>query len=133
VAIQSSRTERATGSLLRRVLRVAAWLLFAFIVFATLSPIDLRPVSLLPVNLERAAAFAVLGVVFALAYPRHMVLVAGLIAVTAVGLEVLQILGPGRHGRLLDLLVKAAGGLFGIAMALVLHRVRQSRISPEPR
>ena len=39
--------------------------------FVTLSPIGWRPVTPAPVNLERFAAYAVLGGVFCLGYPKH--------------------------------------------------------------
>eukprot|EP01133_Synstelium_polycarpum_P020244 gene20244-24271_t len=54
-----------------KLIQIAAWLLFAAILFITVDPISLRPESGLPVNVERFAAFAVLGFVFAAAYPRR--------------------------------------------------------------
>ena len=76
---------------MRLLLRVVAWLLLAGLVFVTLSPIDLRPISPLPTQLERAAALAVVGFVFAIAYPRRILLVALLVLGATVMLEVLQL------------------------------------------
>jgi hypothetical protein len=108
-------------------LRVLAWVLLVGLVFVTLSPIDLRPVSPLPTQLERAAALAVIGFVFALAYPRHIVLVTLLVVGATVALEVLQLVSPSRHGRLADLAVKSAGALAGIGAGWVAPRLLSRR------
>jgi VanZ family protein len=110
--------------MVQRVSTIAGWLALAFIVYATLSPIDDRPVIAGP-QVEHFAAFALVGLSFGLAYPRRVFLVAALILISAFGLEALQLLTPDRHARLLDALVKAAGGVFGIGIGqlaqLVLH------------
>jgi hypothetical protein len=62
--------------MIHKLIAVAAWTLLAFIAYATLSPIHSRPTLLASPNLERLAAFTVLGALFCLAYPRHIVLVA---------------------------------------------------------
>lgn len=106
----------------RKTIRIAAWLVLAFIVFATLSPIGWRPQSALPVNLERGAAFLLAGGLFGLAYPRH-ILPAGLVlGAGVVGLELLQTLQPGRHGRELDALVKLAGAALGLGLGWLVSR-----------
>jgi VanZ family protein len=102
-------------AMVQRVSTVAGWLALAFIVYATLSPIDDRPV-IAGAQLEHFAAFAVVGLAFGLAYPRRVFLVATIILITAFGLEALQLLTPDRHARLLDALVKAAGGVCGIGI-----------------
>jgi VanZ family protein len=100
-------------AMVQRVSTVAGWIALAFIVYATLSPIDDRPV-IAGAQLEHFAAFAVVGLAFSLAYPRRVFLVATIIFISAFGLEALQLLTPDRHARLLDALVKAAGGVCGI-------------------
>jgi VanZ family protein len=67
-------------------------------------------------QLEHFAAFAVVGLAFGFGYPRRVFLVATIIFVSAFGLEALQLLTPDRHARLLDALVKAAGGVCGIGI-----------------
>jgi VanZ family protein len=99
--------------MIQRVSFIAGWLALAFIVYATLSPIDARPVIAAP-QLEHFAAFALLGLAFALAYPSRVLLIVVIVVATAVGLEALQLLTPDRHGRVLDALVKALGGICGI-------------------
>lgn len=100
----------------RRLAAVAAWLSLGFIAFATLSPIGVRP-HVAGVGLEHIAAFAVTGVLFALAYPRHSVVVAILVLGSAAVLELSQLFTPDRHARFSDLLVKLAGGSLGIVLA----------------
>jgi VanZ family protein len=100
--------------MVQRVSTVAGWLALAFIVYATLSPIDDRPV-IAGAQLEHFAAFSVVGLAFGLAYPKRVFLVAIIILISAFGLEALQLLRPDRDARLLDALVKAAGGVCGIA------------------
>ena len=108
---------RSTG------LRVLAWLLLAGLIFVTLSPINLRPISPLPTQLERALALAVVGFVFALAYPRHLWVVALLVLGSTVLLEFLQLVQPSRHGRVIDVMVKLVGGGFGLAAGTILTRL----------
>ena len=99
------------------VSRWAAWPLLAAVVFVTLSPISFRPVTGGPVDIERFIAFAVLGAVFCLAYPKHRVLVLVFLVAVAGALEVLQHLIPTRHGRLSDAAVKVLGAATGVILA----------------
>jgi hypothetical protein len=106
----------------RRVIRVAAWCSLAFVAFATLGPLGLRPTTGLSPQLERLAAFFVVGGLFAAAYPRHIILAAIVVLGTAVLLELLQLLAPSRHGRLFDAGIKIVGGSLGLVLGWVLSR-----------
>lgn len=106
-------------------LRGLAWLLLAGLIFATLSPINLRPISPLPTQIERALALALVGFVFALAYPRRIMLVAVIVLGSTLLLEVLQLASPSRHGRILDVAVKLAGGGAGLLAGWLLMRLRR--------
>jgi hypothetical protein len=116
-------------AMIQRVSVAAGWLALAFIVYATLSPIDARPVVARP-HFEHFAAFAVMGLAFGLAYPNRLLLVVAVVFGSAFGLEALQLLTPDRHGRFLDALVKASGGICGIGagqlMLLVLASFARS-------
>jgi hypothetical protein len=92
------------------------------IAFVTLSPIGLRP-NIADPNLERFAAFAVLGLLLGMAYPGRRALFAVTIVVAAVLLEALQLFIPDRDAEYLEMLIKAAGGLAGMGFAAVLSRV----------
>jgi VanZ like family len=109
-----------------KFITVVAWALLAFITFATLSPIQNRPTLPTSSNFEHLAAFAVLGVLFCLAYPRHTFLASVIVLGSAALLESLQLLTPDRHGRLLDMALKIAGGGLGIAAGRTILHFKQS-------
>jgi VanZ family protein len=118
----------------QRLFILAGWVALALIAYATLSPIKDRPV-IAGLQLEHFAAFALLGFAFALGYPRRTVLIIAIVIGSAFTLEALQLLTPDRHGRLLDALVKAAGGLSGIGvtrLGLPILEARFSRIKASP-
>ena len=112
--------------------RWTAWILVAVLVFVTLAPIDLRPVMTESANVERAAAYGLLGFLFTLAYPKHRVLALIAVAVVAGMLELGQLLTLTRHGRLPDFLVKTFAGAVGAVLAYGLLFVRGHR-SEAPR
>jgi len=115
-------------AMIQKVSIAAGWLALAFIVYATLSPIQDRPVVAGP-QLEHFAAFALMGLAFALAYPNRILLVVAIVVGSAIGLEVLQLLTPDRHGRVLDALVKAAGGVCGISAGQLMSFLLRTRIA----
>jgi hypothetical protein len=100
----------------RRLAAVGAWLSLGFIAYATLSPLAVRP-HVASVGFEHIGAFAVTGLLFAVAYPRHSLTVAILVFGSAIILEFSQLLTPDRHARFSDLLIKLAGGSIGILTA----------------
>jgi VanZ family protein len=72
---------------------------------------------------ERAVAFAVLGLLFGLGYPDWpWITLAGVVA-SALLLEAIQTLVPGRHGRMADAMQKMAGGVIGWAAAALIVMV----------
>ena len=102
--------------------RTAALALFAIIIFATLSPIQMRP-HLAEANVERALAYVLLGFALALGFPNRLYQAVIFVAVTAGMLELLQLIDPGRHARLIDALVKAFAGVVGIVAGHLIVRV----------
>lgn len=112
---------------LSRLLRLAAWVLLMVIGFFTLSPIELRPVTPALPDVERIAAFVLLGAVFCLAYSGMPVrALLGVVAAVVV-LEVLQNVVPGRHGLPQDAVMKASGAVVGAALAMLFDRRYRSR------
>jgi VanZ family protein len=107
----------------RTVTATAAWTSLAFIAYATLSPLNERPefdTDLFSLShLDHYLAFAVAGSFFGLAYPRQMFFVCILVIGSAVILELLQLLTPDRHARVIDAVRKIIGGAIGIAFALL--------------
>jgi VanZ family protein len=108
-----------------RFSKPVAWLLLAAIVFVTVSPIGLRPHTITSVNIDRALAYLVVGLAFALAYPRHWPAVAALLVIGAVGIELLQYLSPTRHARMHDAAVKAVGACIGVMLGMLVNRLRR--------
>jgi hypothetical protein len=104
----------------QKFITIAAWLFLAFIAYATISPIQDRPTLPTSSSFEHLAAFAVLGALFCLAYPRQIALVLLIVLGSAVLLELMQLLTPGRHGRISDAVEKMAGGAAGIAAGLAI-------------
>lgn len=98
---------------MRRLAMIAAWLLLLLVLAVTISPLADRPTTGMPVSIERFGAFFVVGCLFSVAYPRRILAVMVLMVAAAIGFEVLQALSPDRHARVLDLSVKALGGLVG--------------------
>ena len=104
----------------RTVFMYLAWSALLAVAIVTLSPIGMRPRLPMPVDLERAAAYLAVGLLFALAYPRHVWLALAIVVLGLLGLEWLQGLRPDRHARLGDAMVKGAGALFGLGAGWLL-------------
>lgn len=115
----------------KRLLRIAAWASMSFIAYATLSPLRDRPTLLVSSNVEHVAAFVVVGALFCLAYPRRIPTVLIFVLGSAVSLEVLQLLTPDRHARVLDGVQKIAGGVLGVFAGRAILYLERARSWPE--
>jgi len=115
--------------MIRKLSLVSSWATLALVAAATLSSLALRP-HLFAVHIEHVGAFAVVGLLFCLAYPRRTVLVCAVVLGSAALLEMLQLLTPDRHGQMSDLLFKLAGGASGIAVGKVASRFNDSDARP---
>jgi uncharacterized protein YqgC (DUF456 family) len=109
------------------IFRGIAWLLVLAVAVMTLSPISQRPVTAAPADFERFLAFAMVGGAFCLGYPKHRIGVILLVIALVGVLELAQDLVPGRHGRLQDAALKAAGALFGIAIGMFIDGWKRSQ------
>lgn len=116
------------SSAVRRLTRILAWLCLGYIVFVTVGPIWVRPETGVSPQLERLVAFAVVGTLFAAAYPRHIVLAGIVVIGAAILLEAFQLLEASRHGRLFDASVKIVGGLIGLGVGWVFARLTRRPI-----
>jgi hypothetical protein len=107
------------------LIKIPAWASLCFIAYATLSPVRDRPTLLISSSVEHLAAFAVFGALFCLAYPRRIPAVLVFVVSSAALLEVLQLLTPDRHARILDAFQKIVGGILGVfAGRAILHLER---------
>jgi VanZ family protein len=118
--------------MVRKLLVLLAWVSLGYVMFVTLSPIGLRPIATHNPAYERLVAYAILGILFGLAYRGRSFMAAGIVVGAAIALEGLQYLTPDRHGRLMDLLEKVSGGLLGVWVAIAASRylARLSARSP---
>lgn len=112
--------------MIQRLVTVIGWAILAFIAYATLCPIGLRP-EFSDAHFEHFGAFAVWGLIFAVAYPRHLGLVVLIVVGSALALELMQLLTPDRHGRIIDASIKAAGGLLGVGIGRLVYAVIRAR------
>ena len=101
--------------------------LLVALLFVTLAPIDLRPVSGASPQFERFVAVWLVGLVFAIAWPRQFWFAAAALVACVVLSELLQELVPTRHGRLLDAVVKLAGGAVGLTLGRLVWLFRPGR------
>src|ERR1700761_7282900 len=92
--------------------------------FVTLCPIGLRP-HFMSANLERFGAYLLLGVLVSRAAGRQAMGATLAVMALAFGLEAAQRLAPGRHAVLADAVVKAFGGVTGVAGYQLLFPLRR--------
>jgi VanZ family protein len=109
-----------------RLFRISAWLCLAAIGVLSLVTPSLRPVTFLPHNFEHVAVFSLAGLAIGLGYPnratQHMI---GL-TLFAAAIELAQFYAPGRHPRVSDFVVDALGACAGVALALMLIRLKRA-------
>jgi hypothetical protein len=108
-----------------KILRTLAFVILALIVFSSLSPALLRPETG-HVTFERWAAFALFGTCLGLGFPAAIGRGVIFVLLVVAGLEVLQELAPGRHGRIEDAFIKSAGALAGLGTAAAAEFIRKS-------
>ena len=102
--------------------QIGAWLLAGAVALAALGPARYRPRLWITHYGEHALAFILVGLAFALAYPRQRLLVAVMLIVLTGLLELVQLLIPGRHARLNDWLVDVLAALIGVALVAMIDR-----------
>jgi hypothetical protein len=102
----------------RDIMRAVAWIVVVGLVMITLVPAPLRPRTGVSHNFEHFGAFVVAGVFWYLGYAERLRLWLGAVVIFAGGLELLQLLVPGRHARFADFVADTLGGCAGILIAL---------------
>jgi uncharacterized membrane protein HdeD (DUF308 family) len=108
-----SKFDRWTATM-QRYAAVPAWGLLACIAYISISPVDVRTSFSYWASVERGAAFAVLGILFFLAYSRSLLFVCLIVIGSAALLEIAQFVTSDRHARAIDAMEKIAGGCLGI-------------------
>ena len=100
---------------------------FVYAIYFKLAPFLRQPEMQTYAHFVHVIAFALLGALFTLAYPKRLLLVCFVVLGGAVLLEVAQTLTPDRHGTLIDALEKIAGGAVGIGLVRSMLHVRRRR------
>jgi VanZ family protein len=101
--------------------RILFWITLLALEILSIVPARDRPV-LGPHALEHAAAFALLGTLFALAYEiRTRTALAMAVLVTG-AVELSQLVVVGRHARWSDFIIDAAAGIAGILIGTTIRR-----------
>lgn len=120
---------------LRVVARSAFWLLLLMIVVLSVIPPSTRPITGVPHAFEHIGIFVPLGISFTIGYRWRIDTFILLLAVIG-GLELVQLIIPGRHARISDLVENAFGLAFGVCIVFLFnwlldrlaHRLRSKTI-----
>jgi VanZ family protein len=80
-------------------------------------PASTRPVTSVGHNFEHLIIFMLTGTAFGLGYTRHIGALLLAMPVFAGGIELVQLVAPGRHARLVDFIVDAVAALAGVVVA----------------
>jgi VanZ family protein len=116
--------------LLQNLARVSAWLMLVVIAVLSLVPPTVRPTAgvgglVIPHALEHAGIFLLDGLAFGVAYPGHeRWLSIGAVAFCG-GIELAQLMVPGRHARVSDFIVDVVAACIGVLAGSVLTRRRE--------
>src|ERR1043165_1163255 len=108
------RANRAGSQPMTTLFRGLAWALLAVILILSVVPPTLRPETAAPHDLEHFAIFALCGFAFSIGYRSHHLFQAiGLVAFSG-SIELLQLMAPGRHARLIDFALDAPASCRGV-------------------
>jgi VanZ family protein len=108
-----------------RALKVVALLSLGAVLFMTVSPIDARPDDLVSVTIDRMGAYAVMTMLFVVAFPRYWRLTAIAMILSAGAIELLQYLAPTRHPSAVDAVIKAFGAGIGALAGWLANQLRR--------
>jgi VanZ family protein len=109
---------------------LAIALLIAIVVLSVV-PAELRPDTDVPHDIEHGAIFALFGVALVLGYRLRFLTWVMLGPLFAAAIELAQLYIPGRHSRLSDFLVDAAGVLLGSVCAVLVLKIHRTWVAHE--
>jgi VanZ family protein len=121
--------------ILQNLARVSAWLVLAIIAVLSLVPPTARPTAgvgglTIPHALEHAGIFFLDGLAFGVAYPGYERWLSIEAVAFCGGIELAQLMVPGRHARVSDFVVDVVAACVGILASSVLTRRREFARSP---
>jgi len=112
----------------RNIVRAVAWLALVAIIVLSLVPPGARPTTVIPHNVEHAGIFLLDGLAFAVTYAGYEWLLSIWAVIFCAGIELAQLVIPGRHVRLSDFFVDATAVGVGIfAGSMLIRRRRRYR------
>jgi VanZ family protein len=112
---------------LHNAARIAAWLLLTAIVVLSLVPPAARPATMVPHKLEHAGIFILDGAAFAIAYLGAEWLLGFAAVAFSAGIELAQLMVPGRHARVSDFVVDAFAACIGVIAGTLAMRMKRRR------
>src|SRR5579871_2121191 len=92
----------------RNIARVVAWFALTAIVLLSVVPPSHRPTTFFPHRIEHAGIFLFDGLAFGITYCGYEWLASIGAVVFCAGIELAQLIIPGRHARLSDFVIDAA-------------------------
>ena len=107
----------------QKIARVVGWLAVAAIIVLSLVPPGARPTTSFPHKIEHAGIFLLDGIAFGVVYRGYERLSSLGAVIFCAGIELAQLVIPGRHARLGDFFVDAIAVCIGIFAASTLARV----------
>jgi VanZ like family len=119
-----------TRSAMLGIVRAVAWILVIGLIVITLVPAPLRPGTGVSHNFEHFGSFLLAGIFWYLAYADRLLLWLGTMLIFAGGIELLQVLIPGRHARFIDFAADAIGGCAGILITFLVADRSWTSVSP---
>ena len=103
--------------------RLVPWFVLAAIVVLSLVPPSARPTTFVPHKIEHAGIFFADGIAFGITYLGHKWLLSIGAVIFCAGIELAQLMIPGRHARLSDFFVDAIAVCIGIFTGPILLRM----------
>src|SRR5258708_1867133 len=103
--------------------RVVAWSVLAAIIVLSLVPPSARPTTFVPHKIEHAGIFFADGIAFGITYLGHKWLLSVGAVIFCAGIELAQLMIPGRHARMSDFFVDAIAVCIGIFTRPTLLRI----------
>ena len=130
--MQAEPTNKDNRVVVRNVNGALAWLVLAVIIVLSLVSPGARPSTFMPHKIEHASIFLMDGIAFGIAYYGHVRLLSIGAVLCCAGIELAQMMVPGRHARLSDFFVDAIAICVGIVAGSTLMRKYRKAVMGHP-
>jgi VanZ family protein len=99
--------------------QACAWILLMAVAVLSLLPAEYRPATVLPHSVEHFSLFLVTGLAFGVGYPERRLFQFAILLFFTAGIELVQLVVPGRHARLSDFMIDALGMTIGLSIGFI--------------